>query len=319
MDQSGESSRLHEQSASIGTYPAGTVALRVEQFVADSHQRGGHRVSIGRTTPAELLTLLRSQDPGRYRVSCLDARGRFIPGGALVIEIPSVGAGPRVVSARTSNDYPAPRSPLTTALRRAREAAGRVETLRRTERALRRKIAIQQRDNATQEAQHLTQRQRDEDTMRHLVAELDLVSRRVTDLDEAMDRRHRELRAHVEQIVAQLETTQRDRDVSLSLVMESLRSIMSMFITSFDGVTNAGATPDEAIDVSDDDAGILPRPSASSRPKVDGGSPTRPVTAMNVTAPVDGQSPRPAPPKTAQPDRADQLRHFLEQTPKRRT
>lgn len=55
--------------------------------------------------PGEVAPYLRRVTPGRYRVTCLDGKRRFLKGGVVVLEVTRQGAPPQRAVARTPRDY----------------------------------------------------------------------------------------------------------------------------------------------------------------------------------------------------------------------
>lgn len=302
------------------TCPAGTVVLRVERLVADTHQRGGRRVFVGRIGPADLLTLLRSLEPGRYRVSCLNAQGRFLQDGAHAIEILERGAEPRVVSARTSRDYPAVRSPLVTARRKEREARGRLNLQRQRMRALLRKLAIQRRNDSTRAAEHLKTRHRDVTSQDHLRARVDLLSQQVADAHATIAQiasRDREMQARVDQVISQ-HATKEQQVAALGVVVTQLVSILRPLTSALAHAANDGVAPNETADSSGSNTVGPPLVHVSNDPRARAHAPSmQPSVATVTTPPVDVPS-RPSWTQTTPPDTSEQLRQFLKHPTKRR-
>lgn len=183
--------------------PRGTVALTVERVEADRHTRGGTRVPVGRVPPEGLDALLAEQEPGRFRVSCLDACGRFIRRGAYAVEIDPETREPRIVPARTSRDY-GERSPASVARQKERAAVERAETLRQQVRRLGEENARLRHEAALGEAARLQEQLRDGTERARMSDELGRLAREMHELRDEMARRHHEMRCEIDSLRAEL-------------------------------------------------------------------------------------------------------------------
>jgi hypothetical protein len=201
--------------------PRGTVTVIVGRLEDNGHTRGGRRVHVGRVPPDRLDTLLAGQPPGRFRVSCINAGGQFVRGGAYAVEIGPESTLPRIVPARTSRDY-GTRTPLSAARRKERAALGRVEVLRQRLRTMERENARRLGDAARQEAEQLADRVSEAGVLRHLADEVGRLSRQLSELRAEVEGRDRELRVFINAALAQQEVQVEHRVAALAAwMMES--------------------------------------------------------------------------------------------------
>jgi hypothetical protein len=125
-----------------------------------------------------------------------------LPGGAFAVEIGVDTPQPRVVPARTSRDYAAKGSPLAVARRKERQAAQRVDAMRKTARAVERENARLRVEASVKEERDLAEHRHGEGDPGRLHAELQRLAREVVDLRAELERRDRELRAYVEAVLS---------------------------------------------------------------------------------------------------------------------
>ena len=86
-------------------FPQGTVMLTVEEFIPNSHQRGGQRRVVAKTRSMDYEAVLKAQGAGRYRVSSIDRYGHYLAGGVITAEVSPETLTVQAVPARTPSDY----------------------------------------------------------------------------------------------------------------------------------------------------------------------------------------------------------------------
>lgn len=88
-----------------GTMPPDTRGVLIERLIPSPGRRGGRRERVAYVLPEACSPWLRGLAHGRYRISCVGARG-CIKDGARVVEARGDGALPQVVPPRSPRDYP---------------------------------------------------------------------------------------------------------------------------------------------------------------------------------------------------------------------
>ena len=191
-----------EGSPTLAPWPKGTRKVTVGRLVAATHRQGGARRHLGTVPPEAVEAFLAAQGPGRYWIGCLGPGGHVLPGGAFAVEIGVDTPQPRVVPARTSRDYAAKGSPLAVARRKERQAAQRVDAMRKTVRAVEGENIRLRAEASVKEARDLAERHRAEGTLGRLHDEVQRLTRQVDDLRADLERSYNELRAYVDVVVA---------------------------------------------------------------------------------------------------------------------
>lgn len=203
-------------SATLPVFPHGTSLLTIGRQRPDSHQRGGAREHVARVQPTALRTTLLKHGPGRYRVSCLDQRGRFLKGGAFVMEVSAGSPDPMVATARKPNDYARRPSP-TSALRRGeRRVERRVQLLQDELRATRTDNARLRREAAVQREQHAREFLYIHETMEALKQRMGRLTDRLKELDARENERSRRVRGGLTAVRKELTRESRRREEAVA-------------------------------------------------------------------------------------------------------